>query len=176
MLFAEMQPDFAVHSLEMRCKGSTFFGTHKTFGHFFIKILKKSRIVRANTRIKTYLCSMEETKKLVETIIQGIQEKKGHGIVVADLTGINGSICHYFIICEGQSPTQVDAITDSISDMVREQLDEKPVHVVGRENAQWVAMDYTDVMAHIFLPDVREYYDLEHLWDDAKLSHIPDMD
>ena len=117
---------------------------------------------------------MNEIKLLVETIIKGIQEKKGSGIVVADLTNIEGSICRYFVICQGNSPTQVEAITESVGDMVREQLSEKPAHVVGLENAQWVAMDYTDVLVHVFLPDVREYYDLEHLWDDAKLSRIAD--
>lgn len=119
---------------------------------------------------------MEQTKQLVDTIIKGIQEKKGSSIVVADLKGIEGTICQYFVICQGNSPSQVEAITESIIDMAREQLGEKPVHVVGLENAMWVALDYTDVLVHVFLPDVREYYDLEHLWADAKLTTIPDLD
>jgi ribosome-associated protein len=80
------------------------------------------------------------------------------------------------MICTGNSPTQVEAIAESVGDVVREKLGEKPVHVVGLENAQWVAMDYTDVLVHIFLPDVREYYDLEHLWEDAPIEQIPDLD
>ena len=119
---------------------------------------------------------MEQTAQLVETITKGIQEKKGHQIVVADLRQIEGAICRYFIICQGNSPAQVEAITESVGEFARKELDEKPVHVVGLGNAQWVAMDYTDVLVHIFLPDVRDYYDLEHLWDDAKLTHIPDVD
>ena len=119
---------------------------------------------------------MEQTKQLVEVITKGIHEKKGSDIVVADLSKMESSICKYFIICQGNSPTQVEAITESIGDMVREQLKEKPTHVVGLENAQWVAMDYTDVLVHIFLPDVREYYDLEHLWEDAKLTFVPNLD
>ena len=119
---------------------------------------------------------MVKTKELVETITKGIQEKKGHSVVVADLSGIEGAICNYFVICTGNSPTQVDAITDSVEEFAREKAGEKPVHVVGRENAQWIAMDYTDVLVHIFLPDVRAYYDLEHLWDDAELTYIPDLD
>ena len=119
---------------------------------------------------------MEQIKNLVKTITEAIQEKKGSQIVVADLKGIEGTICQYFIICQGNSPTQVEAITESVGDMVREKLHEKPTHVVGLENAQWVAMDYGDVLVHVFLPDVREYYDLEHLWDDATLTHIPDLD
>ena len=100
----------------------------------------------------------------------------GSALTLADLTKIEGTICQYFIICTGNSPTQVEAIAESVGDMVREQLSEKPAHVVGLENAQWVAMDYTDVLVHIFLPDVREYYDLEHLWEDAPLTRIPDLD
>ena len=93
---------------------------------------------------------MEQARQLVETITKGIQEKKGQGIVVADLSGIDGTICHYFVICQGNSPSQVEAITESVSDFARKDLGEKP--------------------------DVREYYDLEHLWDDAQLTHIPDLD
>jgi ribosome-associated protein len=119
---------------------------------------------------------MEQVKQLVETITKGIQEKKGKGIVVADLSGIDGTICHYFVICQGNSPSQVEAIAESVGDFARKELDDRPAHVVGLENAQWVAMDYTDVLVHVFLPDVREYYDLEHLWSDADLTYIPDLD
>ena len=119
---------------------------------------------------------MKQTSRLVETITKGIQEKKGQHIVVADLQGIEGAISNYFVICQGNSPSQVEAITESVSDMAREELDEKPTTVVGLENAQWVAMDYGDVLVHVFLPDVRAYYDLEHLWEDANLIQIPDLD
>lgn len=119
---------------------------------------------------------MEQTRKLVETIVQGIQEKKGASIVVADLDGIDGTICRQFVVCQGNTPTQVEAIAESIGDMVRQKLGEKPVRVVGLENALWVAMDYVDVLVHVFVPDMREYYDLEHLWADAKLTQIPDLD
>lgn len=119
---------------------------------------------------------MEQAKQLVETITKGIQEKKGNNIVIADMSTIDGAICRYFVICQGASPAQVEAITESISDMVREELHEKPVKVAGLNNAEWVAMDYSDVMVHVFLPDVRAFYDLEHLWEDASLTQIPDLD
>ena len=119
---------------------------------------------------------MVQTTQLVETITKGIQEKKGQRIVVADLNGIEGAICSYFVICQGNSPSQVEAITESVGDMAREKLGEKPSTVVGLENAQWVAMDYGDVLVHIFVPDMRDFYDLEHLWDDANLTHIEDID
>ena len=119
---------------------------------------------------------MNQTESLVRTIVKGIQEKKGSNIVLADLSKIDGAICRHFVICQGGSPTQVEAIAESIGDVVREKLGEKPAHVVGLEQAMWVAMDYTDVLVHVFLPDVREYYDLEHLWEDAPLTRIPDLD
>lgn len=119
---------------------------------------------------------MDSTKKLVRYIIKGIQEKKGSGIVVADLSKIDGTICRYFVICQGNSPMQVEAITESVSDVVREKLSEKPIRVVGLENAVWVAMDYVDVMVHVFVPDMRNYYNLENLWQDAKLTKVADLD
>ncbi len=119
---------------------------------------------------------MNEKNILVNTIVEGIQEKKGHGIVIADMSGIDGAIAHYFIICEGNSPTQVEAIAGEVSDRCREKLHEKPQHCVGLEEAVWVAIDYFDVMVHIFTPETREFYDLEHLWEDAKLTKIADLD
>lgn len=119
---------------------------------------------------------MEKKNSLVDTIVEGIQEKKGHGIVIADMSGIDGAVAHHFIICEGNSPTQVEAIAGEVSDRCREKLHEKPQHCVGLEEAVWVAIDYFDVMVHIFVPETREFYDLEHLWEDAKLTRIPDLD
>ena len=98
---------------------------------------------------------MDEAKKLVETITKGIQEKKGSRIVIVDMGQLEGTICKYFIICQGNSPAQVEAITDSVEEFARVNEGEKPVHVIGLENAQWVAMDYTDVMVHVFLPEFR---------------------
>lgn len=119
---------------------------------------------------------MTETKRLVETITKGIQEKKGSKIVVADLNGVDGAIANYFVICQGNSPTQIEAISESIGETVRKELKEKPTHVVGLGLNQWVAIDFVDVMVHVFLPEMRTFYDLEHLWADAKLTHLPDLD
>lgn len=119
---------------------------------------------------------MNQTETLVEKIIEGIQEKKGQKIVVADLTEIEDTICNYFVICQGNSPSQVSVIADSVRDYVREETGSKPSAIDGLRNAQWVAMDYSDVLVHIFLPDVRAFYNLENLWADAKLTHLPDID
>lgn len=118
----------------------------------------------------------QSSETLIKHIIDAIQEKKGKNIVVADLSGLGSSICDYFVICQGNSPTQVSAITDSVWDDLTEKCSYKPYAVDGQRNAQWVAMDYGEVLVHIFLPEVRQFYDIEHLWADAKLTNIPDLD
>jgi len=119
---------------------------------------------------------MNNSKELINQIIKGIQDKKGNRIVVVDLSGIEDTICNYFVICQGNSPTQLMAITDSAKDTAQKETGQKPIATIGLQNAQWVAMDYGDVMVHIFLPEQREFYDLEHLWADAKLDQIPELD
>ena len=119
---------------------------------------------------------MNDTKILIEKIKEGIQEKKGKNIVVADLTNIDDTICKYFVICQGNSPSQVSAIVDSIKDFARKDANSKPIAIDGLRNAEWVAMDFADVLVHIFLPETRAFYNLEHLWADAKLTQIPDLD
>lgn len=116
------------------------------------------------------------SKVLVDKIIEGIQDKKGHDIVIADVSHIDGMICQAFVMCTGTSPSQIEAIAESIGDKVRIDLHDKPTHVVGLGQSIWVAMDYTDVMVHVFLPEARDFYDLEHLWEDAVLEEIADLD
>lgn len=117
---------------------------------------------------------MNGTKVLVDQIVEGIQNKKGERIVVADLTGIGDTICKFFVICQGNSPTQIAAIVDEVREVTRKQVGVKPIAVDGLRNAEWVAIDYADVLVHVFLPEVRQFYDLEHLWADAKLMDIAD--
>lgn len=118
---------------------------------------------------------MDTTKGLVETITKGIQEKKGERIVIADLSEIEGSIARYFVICQGNSPSHVEAIAESVGDFCREKAGEKPVNVAGLGNNQWVAMDYVDVLVHIFQPEARHFYNLENLWEDAALTEVPNI-
>ncbi|MBQ3857243.1 MULTISPECIES: ribosome silencing factor [Segatella] len=117
----------------------------------------------------------ESTQQLVNTIVEGIQEKKGSGIVIADLSHIDGSIAQYFVICQGNSPSQVEAIAESVGEFARNKNNEKPINVVGLGTNQWVAIDFADILVHIFLPETREFYNLEDLWEDAKLTRIPDI-
>ncbi len=118
----------------------------------------------------------ENSELLLQKVIEGIQEKKGKEIVIADLTAIEDCICRYFVICNGNSPNQVAAITDSVKDYVKKNAYTRPLSIDGTGNAQWVAMDYGDIVVHIFLPEIREYYQIENLWSDAKLIKIPNLD
>ena len=119
---------------------------------------------------------MNYSRKLVDTVVEAIQEKKGHGITIADLREIEGSICDYFVICQGNSPSQINAIAESVYLMAKNKLGEIPVHEAGLQNLQWVAIDYADVVVHIFLPEARDFYDLDNLWEDTALEHIEDID
>ena len=119
---------------------------------------------------------MNESKKLIQQITEGIQDKKGKNIVIADLSKIGDTICNYLVICQGNSPSQVTAIVDSVKEFAHKGANSKPYAVDGLRNAEWVAMDYADVLVHVFLPETRAFYNLEHLWADAKLTQIPDLD
>ncbi len=115
-------------------------------------------------------------EQLVEALQAGLQEKKGHDIAIVDLSGIDEAVCKAFVICSGNSPSHIQALAESAARFARERLGARPTAVDGMRNAIWVAMDYTDVILHVFLEDARQYYDLEHLWADAPLTEIPDLD
>jgi len=114
----------------------------------------------------------EQVDQLITHIIQGIEEVKGDQIEIIDLGSIDNTVCDYFIVCSGNSNTQVDAIESSVRKSVSKALQDKPWHVEGLENSQWVLMDYVDVVVHIFQKQTREYYDIESLWGDAKITSI----
>ncbi len=118
---------------------------------------------------------MIDNKKIAETIVEGIQELKGKKIVVVDMTMLFERACDYFVICEANSSTHVGSISNSIRTVVKERIGIKPFAVDGQENAQWVAFDYGQVLAHVFQPEVRSFYDLEHLWADAQTIEIEDI-
>ncbi|MGB0176537.1 MAG: ribosome silencing factor [Owenweeksia sp.] len=107
---------------------------------------------------------------LVDHIVEGMEEVKGHNITILDLSAIENSVCDFFVICDGTSNTQVNAISDSIEKVVREKLGDKPWHVEGRDNSEWVLLDYVNVVAHVFQKDIREFYDLDSLWSDAEVT------
>ena len=106
-------------------------------------------------------------EKLTGTIIRAIQDKKGKNIVSLDLSKIDGAICSCFIVCNADSTTRVAAIAAGIEEQVLDTLSEKVWRVEGQQNALWIAMDYVDVVVHIFQTELREFYKLEELWADA---------
>ncbi len=108
--------------------------------------------------------------KLVGTIVEAISDKKGHNIVSIDLSKTDGAIANAFVICSADSTAQVAAIANGIEDKVREKLGEKPWRVEGLTNSVWVAMDYVDVIVHIFQTDLRGFYKLDELWADAPMQ------
>ncbi|NRD21066.1 ribosome silencing factor [Winogradskyella eckloniae] len=112
------------------------------------------------------------TDQLITTIIGGIEEVKGKEITLLDLREIENTVCDYFIICEGTSNTQVNAIVNSIQKQVSKTLKDKPWHIEGTENSEWILMDYVNVVVHVFQKQIREYYDIESLWGDAKTTQI----
>ena len=115
------------------------------------------------------LLKTNDMNELIETIVGAIQDKKGKDIVSLDLSGFDGAICSHFVVCNADSTTQVAAIADGIEEKVLETLGEKVWRIEGQQNAVWIAMDYVDVVVHIFQTELREFYRLEELWADAPM-------
>ncbi len=115
------------------------------------------------------------TKKLLETIIEGIQNRKGQRIVTIDLRKIQEAPVEYMVIAEGTSNTQVSAIANEVDDFVRTTTHVHPLATAGQENAEWIAMDYGSVFVHIMQREPRAFYDIEHLWEDGKITEIPEV-
>jgi ribosome-associated protein len=119
---------------------------------------------------QTALATDDET--LVNVIIEAIREKKGQQIVKIDLKEVKNTVCDYFIICEGESNTQVNALADNIDKQTHLTLQATPHHIEGRENAQWILLDFFSVVVHVFQKEQRSFYKLEDLWSDGKLELI----
>lgn len=116
--------------------------------------------------------NLSNADQLIASIITGIEDVKGHNISILDLREIENMVCDYFIICEGTSNTQVNAIVNSIRKKVSKEINDKPWHIEGSTNAEWVLLDYVNVVVHVFQKHVREYYNIESLWGDAKTTVI----
>tara|TARA_B100000809_G_scaffold265985_1_gene326660 strand:- start:1995 stop:2366 length:372 start_codon:yes stop_codon:yes gene_type:complete len=112
------------------------------------------------------------TDELISIIINGIEEVKGEDIQLLDLRDIENTVCEYFVVCSANSNTQVKAISSSIQKFVGKQGQEKAWHVEGESMAEWVLLDYVNVVVHVFQKQIREFYDIEGLWGDAKITTI----
>jgi len=107
---------------------------------------------------------------LSEIAVQGIQEKKGHDIVRLDLRELNSSVSDYFVVCNADSSTQVKAIADSVEDEIYKLTQTNPWRKEGQENAEWIILDYFDIVVHIFKTEKREFFGIEDLWGDAETT------
>ena len=113
---------------------------------------------------------------LADVIISGLQGRKAKEIHLIDLRGIGNTLCDYFVVCHGTSSTHAEALADAAEDEVRTNLSEKPSHKEGLGNAEWILLDYFDVVVHIFQESSREFYNIEDLWADAQITVIEDQD
>ncbi|WOC51923.1 ribosome-associated protein IOJAP [Bergeyella porcorum] len=118
---------------------------------------------------------MLQKQALIEKIVEAIQDTKGEDIKIFDLSNIENSVAETFIICSGNSNTQVNAIAGNVEKKVRNELKETPWHVEGTDNALWILMDYVSVVVHSFQTQTRDYYEIEELWGDAKITTIEDV-
>lgn len=114
--------------------------------------------------------SDKQTTDLVDAIIDGMEEKKAKNITIINLTSIENSVADFFVICDADSKTHVEAIADSVDDVVQKTTNERPFHAEGFENAEWILMDYINVVVHVFQKEIRDYYNLEALWADAEIT------
>ena len=112
---------------------------------------------------------------LSDIVVKGMQEKKASNITVMDLRKVKNAVADFFVICSGNSDTQLDAIAESIDKEVSEKLAQNPWHREGTQNKEWVLLDYVDVVAHIFKPDKRKFFGLESMWGDAMIREIEDV-
>jgi len=115
---------------------------------------------------------VDHAEKLSALVVKGMQEKKASNIVVMDLRNVKNAVAEFFVVCSGNSDKQLDAIADSVDDEVRKGLKEGPWHAEGKNNKEWMLLDYTNVVAHIFRKDRRSFYALEKLWGDAEIMEI----
>lgn len=127
--------------------------------------------------IKTISEKDANTKGLIDSIVEGIQEVKGKDIAVLNIKNIESAVCEYFIVCTGDSTTQVSSIASSVEKTTRKNIQEKPWHREGSvNNSEWILLDYVNVVVHVFYRETRDFYNIEGLWADAERTDIPNID
>ena len=116
----------------------------------------------------------DPVEKLTQAIVRGMQEKKAQDIVIMDLRSVRNAVADFFVICSGTSDKQLAAISDSVEEETLKTEAQEPWHKEGKQNKEWMLMDYIDVVAHVFRKDKRSYYALEKLWGDAEITPVED--
>jgi ribosome-associated protein len=122
------------------------------------------------TRKKKSATRLTLRSKIIKTIIAAVQEKKAEKIISLDMRKINEAVADFFIICEAGNQPQVRAIAEHVEDQVRKICEERPYHHEGYQALQWVLIDYVNVVVHVMLPENREFYKLEEMWNDAVIT------
>ncbi len=120
------------------------------------------------------ISSPQETTSLIDAIIDGMQDRKAKNITVLNLSNIESRVCDFYVICDADSKTHVSSIADSVEEMVLNKTKEKAFHSEGHQNAEWILMDYINIVVHVFLREIREFYAIEELWGDAEIQVIED--
>ena len=119
----------------------------------------------------------KETREiLIESVVTAMTNTKAKNPVILDFSGMKGAVCDAFVICHGSSRTQTEAIADHVIEEVKKQTGQNPWHKEGFENAEWILIDYSDVVIHIFQEERRRYYNIEQLWGDAPLIKVDTQD
>ncbi len=113
-----------------------------------------------------------ESTELCEAIVEGMKENKANEIVVLDLRHLESAVCDYFVLCSGDSTTHVDGISNAVTRYVKKSVKEKPWHIEGKTNSDWILLDYINVVGHVFYKEARGFYDIEELWSDANRTNI----
>lgn len=118
---------------------------------------------------------LDESDILLETIIEGMQEVKGKDITILDLKNIETAVCKYFVICSGTSNTHVSSVSDNVRKFVSTEIQEKPWNTEGQSTSEWILLDYSDIVVHVFQEQTRAFYTLEDLWGDAEIRNIENI-
>ena len=118
--------------------------------------------------------TLVDSQHLSEIVVTGMLDKKAVDVTVLDLRKIKHAVADYFVICSGNSDTQIDAISDSVEDTVKKQTKQSPWKREGFKQREWILIDYVDVVVHIFSKDKRVFYGLEELWADANITTVQD--
>ncbi len=120
------------------------------------------------------IATKAQTTSLLDAIVEGMKEKKAKNITIINLIGLENRVADYFIICDADSSTHVNAIADTLEESVIKNTGEKPYHSEGHQNAEWILIDYVNIVAHVFMRETREFYNIEGLWADGEVTRIED--
>ncbi len=135
------------------------------------RLIHSSKKTKTTRRPKKH-ATEAQTTTLLDAVVDGMQEKKAKNITVINLQRLENRVCDYFVICDADSTTHVDAIAGSLEDVVEKKTKETPYHSEGFQNSEWIIVDYINIVAHIFLKEKREFYNIEGLWADGEFTHI----